>query len=129
MPGFFLFRDLKGRLAFEPERVRTCLRPIIGIRNWDEDNPRYAFFCEFDFVGDSTIVYMLNSDHQFISVEGMGDASLQIALEIGERYGEEIHAVDEDGGSFDIILSTVSSLSDFNDKIARNVGNENLPPG
>ncbi len=129
MAGLFLFRDLKGILAFDPERARSCLRGLRGIRNWDEDNPQYAFFCEFDFARDSTIVYMLNADLQFISIDGMGDASLQIAMEIGQRYGEEIYAVDEEGSSFAIILSTVSSLSDFNDKIERDVGKENLPPG
>jgi hypothetical protein len=129
MSGLFLLLDLKGELAFDPERVRACLRVLPGIRNWDENDPRYAFFCEFDFAEDKTIASMRNADLQGISIEGMGDASLQLALEIGRRYGEEVHAIDQEGSSFDINLSTVRSISDFNDKIERDEGNENLPPG
>jgi hypothetical protein len=62
---------------------------------------------------------------RFIVIEGMGDASLQVALEIQRRYGNDIHAVDLEC-SFDILLSTVTSLVDFNDKIERGWGHENL---
>jgi hypothetical protein len=129
MAGLFLFRNLRGKFSFDSDRVRACVRGLPGIRNLDESNPRYVFFCEFDFGDDSTIAYMLSEDLQFVSIEGMGDASLQFALEFGTRYGDEVHAVDEDGSSFDIVLSTVSSRSDFEDKINRSEGSDNLPPG
>lgn len=100
-----------------------CLRHLPGVRNWDENNPRHLFFCDFDFAGDTTIVHMLDNLH--ISIEGMGDASLQVAIEIQRRYGDEIHAIDE-GCSFCIPLSAVSSLADFNDKIVSQFGREKL---
>jgi len=120
-----LVLDLKGKSEFDPERLRTCLRPLPGIRNWDENNPRHQFFCEFIFDGDRTIVHMLKNDRHFVYVEGMGSASLQVALEIQRRYGEEVHAVD-DGCSFYIPLSKVSSLEDFNEKIISYWGRESL---
>jgi hypothetical protein len=118
-----LVRDLTGKSAFDPERVRRCLRGLPGVRNWDENDRNRRFFCEFDFGGNSTIVQMLDDLH--VSIEGMGDASLYVALEIQRRYGDEIHAIDE-GCSFDIPLSTVSSLTDFNEKITSGRGYENL---
>lgn len=125
MAGLLLVLDLEGKYTFDPERVRSCLRGLPGIRDLDENDPHYQFFCEFDFAGDSTIVHMLAKDLKFISVEGMGDASLQIALEIQRRCGEEIYAFD-DGCSFCIPLSAVSSLADFNDKVMSEFGHEKL---
>src|SRR5438552_2227580 len=112
MAGLFLFRELEGKLAFDPERVRACIRGVPGIRNWNESNPHKPFFREFDFSGNSTMVYMLSAaDLRSISIERMGDASLNIALEIGRCYGVEIHAVDQEY-SFNILLSDVTSVAD-----------------
>jgi hypothetical protein len=120
----FLVLDFTGKSAFDPEKVRNCLRHLPGVRNWDENDAGYQFFCDFDFAGDTTIVNM-PEDSPAISVEGMGDASLQVALEIQRRYGEEIYAISETC-SFCIPLSTVSSLADFNDKIVSGFGREKL---
>ena len=117
----FLVLDLTGKSAFDLGRVRGCLERLPGAHNWSK---RRVLFCEFDFNGDSTIVNAIN-ESRCISVEGMGDASLQVALEIQRRYGEEIYAIDETCG-FCIPLSTVSSLADFNDKIMSGFGHEKL---
>ena len=125
MASIVLVLDVVGASAFDPNEVRACLRDLSGIRDWDENDPDHAFFFEFDSAGDTTIVHMLNSDSRFISIEGMGVASLQVALELQRRYGKEIHAID-DGCSFDIPLSTVSSLADFEEKIRCGWGHEHL---
>lgn len=117
----FLVRDLTGKPAFDPARLRMCLEPLPGVHGWSN---RRSLFCEFDFNGDSTIINLIN-ESRCISIEGMGDASLQVALEIQKRYGDEIHAIDE-ACSFCIPLSTVSSLADFNDKIVSEFGHEKL---
>jgi hypothetical protein len=126
MAGLLLLRDLEGKLSFDPETVRATIRGLAGVRNWIENSARHQFFCEFSFSGDSTIVYMLSKNLQFVSIEGMGPASLWIAMEIGRRFGGELHAVDQEY-SFDIRLSSVSSIADFEEKMSRKMGQENLP--
>lgn len=121
MAGLFLALDMKGKSAFHVTRLRTCLEHLPGVHHWHRDSP---LFCEFEFKGDNTIVNMLE-DGNCISIEGTGDASLQVALEIYKCYGVEIHAIDPEC-TFDILLSTVSSLDDFKDKIRRHVGQEHL---
>ncbi len=80
--GVFLFLDLTGKSASDPDRLRAFLRHLPGVRNWDESNPVYAFFFEFAYDGDRTIVQMRANDLRGIAIQGTGDASLQIALEI-----------------------------------------------
>ena len=120
----FLVLDFTGKSAFDPERVRMCLRRLPGICKWDENDKNRQFFCEFGLGSNNTILHMPR-DSRCIVIEGVGDASLQVALEIQRRYGEEVYAIDE-GYSFAIPLSAVSSLADFNEKIMSDWGHENL---
>jgi hypothetical protein len=126
MAGLFLLLDLDGELTFDAERVRACLRALHGVYNWSESDGKYEFFCEFKSGDDFTIAYMLNSDLQFVAIDGVGEASLQVALEIGRNYGAEVHAVDGEFSEFDILLSTVTSVEDFQIKMDREEGVENL---
>lgn len=125
MGGIFLMLDLKGQGEFDTKKICNCLRNLPGIRNWNESGARYPFFCEFDFGSDSTIVHMLANDLQFISVEGVGDASLQVSLELQKCYGEEIYAIDPECW-FAFPLSEVTSLSDFREKMESGLGHEHL---
>src|SRR4029453_2380 len=125
MAGLLLLRDLEGELAFSADRVKSLLRGSQGVGNWDDAHPRYAFVCEFEYLDDHTIAYMLAHNYQVIHIEGMGVASLQLALYIQRCYGSEVHAID-DGCSFDIPLSTVSSLEDLEAKMEAGYGRENL---
>lgn len=119
--SILLVRDLAGKSTFDPVRVRRCLESLPGVRGWSTRRP---VFCRFDFNGDTTIVNLIN-ESRCLSIEGMGDASLQVALEVFRCYGDEIFAFD-DGCSFCIPLSAVSSLADFNDKIVSQFGREKL---
>ncbi|MBI2826823.1 MAG: hypothetical protein HYX69_19285 [Planctomycetia bacterium] len=126
MSDLFLMRDVDGRSLLDAERVRDCLRHLPGVWNWNENDRWCLFVCEYQFQGDRATVQWLEGCGA--AIEGRGDAALQIAVEIQRCYGEEIHAVDPEG-SFDIPLSEVSSLTDFQDKIARQWGRENLERG
>ena len=80
MASILLVLDFNGTTKFDAERVRRCLERLPGVRDWSN---RRELFCEFDFGGDSRIVNLIN-ESRCISVEGMGDASLQVRSKFRE---------------------------------------------
>jgi len=118
-----LLLDYKRPSSFDFERVRLCLNALPGVRALHESD-RCVIYCEYDFEGDTTVVE-LSRDLSHLTIRGMGPASLHAARAIQCCYGKEIYAIDE-GCSFNIPLSTVATLADFEDKMERQVGGEDL---
>ncbi|GGA09024.1 hypothetical protein [Okeania sp. KiyG1] len=58
----------------------------------------------------------LSSDRETISISGLGDASLKIALSIQKPYPQPIIAVDSDY-SFELVLDKINSLEKLRQKI------------
>ena len=58
----------------------------------------------------------LSGDRETISIYGLGDTSLKIALLIQKRYPQPIIAVDSDY-SFELILDKINSLEQLRQKI------------
>ena len=125
MAGLLLLADLKGERLLDAKAMRNCVRNIDGIYNWSDTDGRYVFFCEFAYGTDTTCAAMLANDTTFISIDGIGDASLAIALEIQARCEDPLHLID-DACSFDIIMSEVRSLHDLKAKIDSGHGREHF---
>jgi hypothetical protein len=87
-----------------------------GLR--DSDLIGSVLECKYDYSNDSTIV-RLSDDLETISISGLGDASLNIALEIQRRMGLPLRAVDWDY-SFDVDLSAFGSVHEFRVAISHN---------
>ena len=110
--SFFLVLDVNGGHAFDVDRLHKCLARMPGVRGlWAP--PR--LLCQFDFNDDSTEIALV--DDQCLSIRGIGDASLQAALEIQRSYGGDVHAVDPES-CFEIPLSVVNSLEELRRMIA-----------
>ncbi len=58
----------------------------------------------------------LSGDREIISISGLGDASLKIALSIQKRYPQPIIAVDSNY-SFELVLDKINSLEQLRQKI------------
>ncbi len=84
MACILLMLDI-DKSQFDGQRLRLCLEALPGIRDWLKS----GLFCQFDFDGDTTTVY-LHDSMDCISIEGMGPASLEVARELQRCYGEEI---------------------------------------
>lgn len=123
--GLFLVLNIHGTAEFDVERICALLKDLPGVRNWNESGPDRRFSCEYSYNDDLTDIHILTGDRKCIFVDGMGDASLHVAMEIQRNYGVTIHAVDKDC-SCDIPITEVSSLADFADKIEHGWGFDNL---
>ncbi len=111
----FLVLDLNGTIKFDPQRIRECLSALDGVHDWSDDTADALFECQFDFAGDNTIV-LVPKELDSVSVWGMGDASLRVALEIQRCYDTDIHALN-DSFTMDIVLSEVNSVDEFKQRI------------
>lgn len=86
-----------------------------GVRDWRDEREDVLFECQFDFAGDSTIV-LVWKELDSISIWGMGDASLKVALEIQRACDADVHALN-DSFTMDVLLSEVNSIDEFKRKI------------
>jgi hypothetical protein len=120
MTSLLLTLDLTGERHFDIERLRRCLEQMPGVRNLGTQR---GLFCCFDYAADTTDISLVDS--QCIAIHDNAPVSLKAALEIYSLYGEDLHAFDDDC-TFHVVLSTVSSLADFKDKIERGLGHEDL---
>ena len=71
--------------------------------------------CEFSDKNDYTII-RLSDDLETISIDGDGDASLKIALEIQKHYPQNLRLIDSNY-SFDIELEKIKSVGQLRQKM------------
>ncbi|WP_199246184.1 hypothetical protein [[Phormidium] sp. ETS-05] len=71
--------------------------------------------CEFSDNNDYTII-RLSDDLETISIDGDGDASLKIALEIQKHYPQNLRLIDSNY-SFDIELDKIKSVGQLRQKM------------
>lgn len=69
-----------------------------------------VFECEYTFNGRNTIV-RISPDAETITVEGLGDESLDFAVKLQALWAEPLSAIDMDY-SFNIELSGLSSVTE-----------------
>jgi hypothetical protein len=102
--------------TFDEKKVVRDLSEIRGVYNLHQgDFSGSIWECEYDYKKDSTIV-RLSDDLKTITVHGIGDASLNIALELQKREPHKLRVVDM-GYNFDLMLNEIKSLEDFRGKI------------
>jgi hypothetical protein len=109
------------QFLFDEGEVYDILRNIPGVYELE----RRAFVgavmeCRYDLGDDKTIV-RLPSHLRAISIDGTGEASMNIALEIQKRLRVPLIVVDE-GYNFCFPLMTVHSVADFEDLIRKSWG-------
>lgn len=101
---------------FDSNKLVDIAKDIPGVENIREGE-FVGSILEFEFrdLEDFTTV-RLSDDRETISISGLGNASLKIALSIQKRYPQPIIAVDSDY-SFELILDKINSLDQLRQKI------------
>lgn len=101
---------------FDKKKILPILQEISGTKNLKEGNFIGSIIeCEYSYEDDFTLV-RLSEDLETITISGMGDSSLKIALEIQKRYPTAIRVVDSDY-NFELILEELESVSEFRQRI------------
>ena len=101
---------------FDKNKLVDIAKEIPGVENIREGE-FVGSILEFEFSEkeDFTTV-RLSGDRETISISGLGNASLKIALSIQKRYPKPIIAVDSDY-SFELVLNKINSLNQLRQKI------------
>ena len=101
---------------FDKNKLVDIAKEIPGVENIREGE-FVGSILEFEFSEkeDFTTV-RLSGDRETISISGLGNASLKIALSIQKRYPKPIIAVDSDY-SFELVLDKINSLNQLRQKI------------
>ncbi len=101
----FIGEDEKFNLS----QVADILTKIPNIQNFNQGNFVGSILeCEFSEKNDFTII-RLSDDLETISIDGDGEASLKIALEIQKHYPQNLRLIDSNY-SFDIELAEIKSV-------------------
>lgn len=105
-----------GLGVFDEAKVAADLGTIAGVTALQRgDFIGSHLQCSYAFRGDQTLV-RLSDDCQSITIHGMGDASLQIALELQRRESRPLRVVDF-AYSFDFVLAGIKSVEEFSARI------------
>jgi hypothetical protein len=117
MSRLFLF--IGENIKFDKSNTIEVLKSIDGISNAKEGKFIGSVFeCEFDR-GSYHSSIRLKEDLETITIDGLSDESLLVALKVRDGLDHPLSIIDTDY-SFHIDLSTVDALQDLKDKI--NVG-------
>ncbi len=101
---------------FDENKILSILQDIPGIQNLREGNFVGSILeCEFSEEDDFTLI-RLSDDLETISISGIGDASLKIALEIQKRYPRAIRVVDSNY-NFELVIEEMESVNEFRQRI------------
>ncbi len=119
--SIFLVLDLEARECFNAQRLRGCIEGLPSISNWRESSQAVLsdtllFECDYEYGNDITRI-VVHKDLRYLTIEGVGEASLQAALEIQKRYGSDIHAVIAESPGKNANLSTVNTVQDLRSKL------------
>lgn len=106
----------KPSFTFNEENVWQNFKNLSGAYNLERGQFVGARLqCEYEFNGDRTIA-RLSDDLQTITIAGVGDASLQLALELQQRETHPLFVTDL-GYDYDIALQGLRTI----DEIKRNM--------
>lgn len=101
---------------FDANKVKRDLEQVPGVEKLQVDNFGSSLLqCDYNFNGDSTIL-RLADDLAIISVDGTGDASLQIALELQKREERQLHLTNYNY-VFDLPLNNIHSVDELRREI------------
>lgn len=101
---------------FDFEDTVSAISSISGVSNPKVGKFIGAVFeCEYTKGGQSTIV-RVSPELETVTVEGLGDNSLEFAIEFQKRTSMELHAIDMDY-SFNVSLKNLSTVPEFRREI------------
>jgi hypothetical protein len=107
--------------SFNEDEVFHDLKEIPGVHNLERGDFIGAVLqCEYEFNGDRTIV-RLSDDLESITMEGGGDASFQVALELQKREQQPLFVTDF-GYDFNFSLKNIHSLDEIKEKLIAAAG-------
>lgn len=112
--SFLLLYIGRGK-TFDSEQLRIGFKVSPNVHEFTTGCHGTLYQWEYHFNDDFTMV-RLKDDLETIVIEGMGPASLQAALEIQRLCSAPVRLID-DGYSFDIELSKVTSVDDLHRNI------------
>lgn len=111
-----LFIYPEGRQGFVPKDLEDELRSIDGTDNINGENLSDSpVACDYKF-GDDWTTIRLSDDLTTITMRGIGDATLHMALELQKRSKQSLRVFD-DGYNFHFALKDVSSSRELKQKI------------
>jgi hypothetical protein len=97
---------------FDRDKLRRALEQIPSVQNVEEGAfTKSVLRCDFDYDDDRTTL-RVGDDLKSIVIDGTGDASLKIAIEIQRQCEFPIRTVDENY-NFDLRLTAVSSVEEL----------------
>jgi hypothetical protein len=122
MNSLFIFpireNNFDSHETFEIDKLRRDLREIKGVYNLREEN------CEGQYrFQDSETLFTLSNDLQRFSCRPENAASYNLALELQKRETRPLRAVNT-SYDFDLILTEIKSLTDFQEKINSEIYSE-----
>lgn len=99
--------------TFDPEKLRRNLERIPGVSGiGGTEFSRYVVGCRYEFGGDSTDLRVEQDAPETIVIDGAGDASLNLALEL-QKCEQRLLRVTDLGYSFDLPLWNIFSVDEF----------------
>jgi hypothetical protein len=102
---------------FDVNATINAITSIEGVSNARQGNFIGAIFeCEYVANGNSTII-RISPELETVTVEGLGDESLEFALELQKKLLIPLHAIDMDY-SFNVALSKINSIAEFRQAIS-----------
>ena len=99
--------------TFDPEKLRRNLEHIPGVSCiGGAEFSRYVVGCRYEFGGDSSDLRVEQDSPETIVIDGTGDASLNLALELQKREQRPLRVTDL-SYSFDLPLWNIFSVDEF----------------
>lgn len=116
----FLVRDMEGGKPFEKTKLCEAIRQMEGIYDCKEESEialgDMVLECEFSYNEDATIIYVPVS-LDYVTVGGVGEASLEAALRIKRLYREPLIAVLPDDPSCNADLTDVQTVEQLREHL------------
>lgn len=113
-----LFLYIGEGQTFDLDKLIGDLRDIEGVSEINGANFSSSLLaCDYQFGENMTVLRLESNDLGTLSLNGINDASLQLALELQKREPRPLRAFD-DGYFFHFSLESVNSLDDFKQKIS-----------
>lgn len=104
--------------AFDPGKLTSDLERMSGVSDLGgAEFSRYVVGCRYEFNGDRTDLRVERDDPETIVLDGAGDASVNLALELQKR-DRRLLRVTNLGYDFDLPLWDIASVAEFRQRMA-----------
>jgi hypothetical protein len=102
---------------FDVNATINAITSMVGVSNARKGNFIGAIFeCEYVANGRNTVI-RLSPEAETITAEGLGDESLEFALDLQKKLPMPLHAIDMEY-SFNVVLSDFASIIELRKAIS-----------